>query len=210
MLLIWEVQSHMLMLTYLVPVIQLSITCHTIWFFLPQTFEPISPHNPYQPYALGESWSEQVYLNTSFCLVLHNTLWSIHQINHQINLILTAPYASLARASKPIPLCTWSLLHGFTFSNHIQYHIRHSSSQAQLLFLPYTVFECRRNIRNQPVSTTIPSPSLFRDITTIRKHQHFGEILKYLFLMFFKTVSHIVKHSTGPLPTLVFIRTQNN
>ena len=108
------------------------------------------------------------------------------------------------------PPRTWSLLHGFTFSNHIQYHIRHSSPHAQLIFLPYTVFECRHNIRNQPVSTTIPSPSSFRDITTIRKHQHFGEILKYFFLMFFKTVSHIAKHSTGPLPTLVFIRTQKN
>ena len=45
----------------------------------------------------------QVYLNTSFYLVLHNTLWPIHRINHQINLIFTAPYASLARASKPMP-----------------------------------------------------------------------------------------------------------
>ena len=45
----------------------------------------------------------QVYLNTSFCLVLHNTLSPVHQINHQINLIFTTPYASLARASKPIP-----------------------------------------------------------------------------------------------------------
>ena len=47
--------------------------------------------------------SAKVYLNTSFCLVLHNTLWPVHQINHQINLIFTTPYASLARASKPIP-----------------------------------------------------------------------------------------------------------
>ena len=110
----------------------------------------------------------------------------------------------------PYPPCTWSLPHGSTFSDHIQYHIRHSSPHAQLIFLPYTMFECHHNIRNQPVSTTIPSPSSFRDITTIRKHQHFGEILKYFFLMFFKTVSHIAKHSTGPLPTLVFIRTQKN
>ena len=155
------------------------------------------------------AWTK-VYLNTSFCLVLHNTLWPIHRINHQINFIFTAPYASLARASKSIPPCTWSLLHGFTFSNHIQYHIRHSSPHAQLIFLPYTVFECRHNIRNQPVSTTIPSPSSFRNITTIRKHQHFGEILKYFFLMFFKTASHIAKQSTGPPPTLLFIRTQKN
>ena len=90
---------------------------------------------------------------------------------------------------------TWSLPHSCTFSNHIQYHIRHSSPHTQLIFLPYTVFECRHNIRNQPISTTIPSPSSFCDITTIRKHKHFGEIFKYFFLMFFKTVSHIAKHS---------------
>ena len=152
----------------------------------------------------------QVYLNTSFCLVLHNTLWPIHRINHQINFIFTAPYASLARASKSIPPCTWSLLHGFTFSNHIQYHIRHSSPHAQLILLPYTVFECHHNIRNQAVSTKIPSASSFRDITTIRKHRHFGGILKYFFLMFFKTILHIAKHSIDPLPTLGFIRTENN
>ena len=44
----------------------------------------------------------KVYLNTSFSLRLHNTLWPIHQFNHQINLIFTIPYASLARASKLI------------------------------------------------------------------------------------------------------------
>ena len=154
--------------------------------------------------------SARVGLNTSFYLVLHNTLWPIHQINHQINLIFTAPYVSLARAAKPIPPCTWFLPHGSIFPNYIQYHIRHSSTHAQLIFLPYTVFKCRHNIRNQLVSTTIPSPSSFRDITTIRKHQYLGEILKYFFLMFFKTVSHIAKHSTGSLPTLVFIRTRKN
>ena len=110
------------------------------------------------------------------------------------------------------PLHTWLLPHGSTFSNHIQYNIRHSSPHMQLIFLPYTVFQCRHNIRNQPVSTKIQSPSSFCNITTIRKHQHFAEILKYFFLMFFKTVSHmyIAKHSTCPLLTLVFIFTQNN
>ena len=108
------------------------------------------------------------------------------------------------------PPCIWSLLNGSTFCSYIQYHIRHSSLHEQLIFLPYTLFRCRHNIRNQPISTTIPSPSSFRDITTISKHQHFGEIFKYFFLMFFQTVSHIAEHSTGPLPTLVFIRTQKN
>ena len=41
------------------------------------------------------------------------------------------------------------------------------------------VFQCRHNIRNQPVSTTIPSQS--STITTIRKHQPFGEIIKCVF-----------------------------
>ena len=116
----------------------------------------------------------------------------------------------MAQASKPIPPCTCFLPHSFTFSNHIKYHILHSSPHVQLIFLPYTVFQCRCNVRTQPVSTTIPSPSLFSGITTIRKHQHFGDILKYFFLMFFKTISHIAKHSTSPLPTMVFICTQKN
>ena len=47
--------------------------------------------------------SAKVYLNTSFCLVSHNTLWPLHRIDHQINLIFTASYASMAWASKPIP-----------------------------------------------------------------------------------------------------------
>ena len=46
--------------------------------------------------------SAKVYLNTSFCLVLHNTVWPVHRINHQINLVFIIPYASLAQASKPI------------------------------------------------------------------------------------------------------------
>ena len=62
-----------------------------------------------------------------------------------------------------------------------QYHIRHSSPHMQLIFLPYMVFECRHNIQNQTASTAIPSPSSIRDITTIGKHQHLGEILKYVF-----------------------------
>ena len=57
---------------------------------------------------------------------------------------------------------------------------------ARYISLPYMILECRHNIRNQPVSTTIPSPSSFRDITTIRKHRHFGEILKYVFSYVFQ------------------------
>ena len=75
------------------------------------------------------------------------------------------------------------------------------------------VFECRHSIRNQPAPTTIPSPNLFRDITTIGTPQHVGEILKDVFFVFFKTVWHVGRHSTQhrqilfyPLLVLVFIR----
>ena len=52
--------------------------------------------------------------------------------------------------------------------------------------LSYMVFECRHNILNQSVSTTIPSPTSFRNIVTISKHQHFGKILKYVFSYVFQ------------------------
>ena len=49
----------------------------------------------------GPMISTKVYLNASSCLVLHNTLWSLHQTNFQ--LIFTTPYPSLALASILIP-----------------------------------------------------------------------------------------------------------
>ena len=67
----------------------------------------------------------QVYLNTSFCLVLHNTLWPVHQINHQINLNSPLP---IPHWLEPLYLYfphTWSLPHGSIFSNHIP--ISHTS-----------------------------------------------------------------------------------
>ena len=60
------------------------------------------------------------------------------------------------------------------------------TTHARYISLPCMTFECRHNIRNQPVSTTIPSPSSFRHITTIRKHRHFGENLKYVFSYVFQ------------------------
>ena len=54
------------------------------------------------------------------------------------------------------------------------------------------------SLLHEPVSTAIPSQGSFRDITTTRKHRHLGEILKYVFsYVFFKTVLHKAKHSTG-------------
>ena len=58
------------------------------------------------------------------------------------------------------------------------------------------VFECSNNIRNQLVSTAIPSPDLFCDITAIGTHQHFGKIRKDIFFVFLNTVWHLQRHST--------------
>ena len=47
------------------------------------------------------------------------------------------------------------------------------------------VFECRQNIRNQPVSTAIPSTNSFCDITTLGTLQHLGKIFKDISRFFF-------------------------
>ena len=69
----------------------------------------------------------------------------------------------------------------FSF-NHVSLSLTSQlTTHVRYIALPYMIFECRHNIRNQPISTIIPSPSSFCDITMIRKHRHFGEILKYVF-----------------------------
>ena len=66
-----------------------------------------------------------------------------------------------------------------------------------LYFFPDMVFESCHNIRNQPVSTGIPSLNSFHDIITIRTHQYLGKILKDIFSRFiFKEVLHLDRHST--------------
>ena len=122
--------------------------------------------------------SAKVYLNTSCCLVLHNTLWPVHRINHQINLIFTAPYASLARASKPIPsphLVSPPRFH--FFQSHAISHTSQLTTHATYISSIYGVRMPSQHSK-PAVSTTKPSPSSFHEITTIRKHEHFGEILK--------------------------------
>ena len=67
----------------------------------------------------------------------------------------------------------------FSF-NHVPLSLTpQPTTHGRYISLLYMVFECCHNIRKQLASTTIPSPSWFRDITTIRKHQRFGKILKY-------------------------------
>ena len=147
-----------------------------------------------------------VYLNPGlFCLVLHTTLCSVRQMKPQP--IFTALYPTLALVSNTYTLLTSS--HSPTipsFPITYQYHMDHSSPYTQLIFLPYMVFECRHNLRNQHVSTAIPSPSSFRDITTIRKHQHLGETVFLCFLRHYC----IQLNTTQKLPALVFIRTHKN
>ena len=76
---------------------------------------------------------------------------------------------------------------GSTFLNHIPVtRMSQLTTHAPHIF-PYMVLECCHNIRNQSVSTEIPSPNSFCDITSIGTHQHLGKILKYIFY-FFKTV----------------------
>ena len=115
----------------------------------------------------------QVYLNTSFCLVLRNTLSPVHQINHQINLIFTTPYASLARASKPIPPCTWFLLHGSIFSNHIQYHTSQLTTRATYISSIYGVRMLPQHskpayIHNSTISKFIPRRHCDKETSTFR------------------------------------------
>ena len=124
-------------------------------------------------------------LNPSlFCFVIHTTLWSITQMNSLP--IFTASYLTLALASNISSFFTSSPSPKIPFFpiTH-QYHICHSSPHTRPLFFPFMVFERRHNFPNLPVSTVIPSPSSFRDITTIGTYQHLGEILKDAFSYIF-------------------------
>ena len=100
----------------------------------------------------------------------------------------TPPCPTPALASNIYNLFTSNPSSQVPFSfNHVPLSLTSQlTTHARYISLPCMVFECRHNIRNQPVSTTIPSPSSFRDITTIRKHQHLGEILKDVFSYVFQ------------------------
>ena len=74
----------------------------------------------------------------------------------------------------------------FSF-NHVPLSLTSQlTTHARYISRPYVVFKCRRNILNQPVSTTMPFPSLFCDITTTETHRHFGKILIDIFFIFSK------------------------
>ena len=73
----------------------------------------------------------------------------------------------------------------FSF-NHVPLSLTSQlTTHASYISLPYMIFECRHNIRNQPVSTTILFPSPFGYSTTPETHRHFGKIIINIFLIFF-------------------------
>ena len=81
--------------------------------------------------------------------------------------------------SHPSPQVPFSFNHlPLSLTSQLSTHVRYISP-------PCMVFECRHNIENQPVSTTIPFPSPFCNSATTETHQHFGKILIDIFLIFF-------------------------
>ena len=97
MLLIWEVQLGIANFNIFG---SNNITLHNLWHHMAFSSPDLPVNITLQPLS-GLMLSTKVYLNTSFWIVLHNTLWSVHQINFQP--ILTTPYPSLTLASIPIP-----------------------------------------------------------------------------------------------------------
>ena len=146
-----------------------------MWSSLPQTLWPTLPYNPSRSYAFNESLSEFRFILP--CFTYHSMICPPDYLpaNIHCSLCLTDSglYTYTLLTPSPSPTVPF-------FPITYQYHIRQSSPHTQLIFLPYMVLECHHNIWNQTVSTAIPTPSSFRDITTIRKHQHLGEILKYV------------------------------
>ena len=164
---------------------------------LPETFQPALPYNPYQTLYFRRKfiWI-QVYLNTSFCLVSHNTLRSVYQIKFQP--IFTAPYPSLALASIPIPsshLVPPSWFHFPQSHTNITYITAHHTGNSYSFHIwcsnAVTTFE------------TSPYPQQYHlqvhSATSLRQANISisVRILTTFFVLFSKTVLHIAKHSTG-------------
>ena len=168
-LLIWEVQSHINVNIFSSSNITLHNLQHHVVFSSPDFPANITP----QP-LLDLMLSAKVYLNTSFCLVLHNTLWPVHQINYQINLIFTAPYPSLARASIPIPSPHLVPPTRFTFSNHIPIsHMSQLTTHATHIPSIYGVRMPSQHseparIHNNTISKFIPRHHYDKETSTFR------------------------------------------
>ena len=136
----------------------------------------------------------EVCLNPGlFYLALHTTLWSVRKMNSKP--IFTAQYPIIDLAFNTYTLLTSSSSpHSSIFSNHIP--IPHTSQltthAAHIPSIHGIRMPPQHSKPTRVHSNTISSS--FRDITTIRKYQHLGETF---FLMFFETVLHIAKHSSG-------------
>ena len=108
----------------------------------------------------------------------HSVLWSLPLWTRVSYLPLHVPHQLW------LPIFTTSSPFSF---NHVPLSLTSQLiTHERYISLSYMVFECRHNILNQSVSTTIPSPTSFRNIITISKHQHFGKILKYVFSYVFQ------------------------
>ena len=162
-------------------------------------------------YAFNGSLSPSIYF-----FIIHTTLWSFPLSN--FHPIFTPPYHTLGLASNIYILLTSSPSSQIPFFfNHIP--ISRTSQHKQPTFIQYMVFECRHKIRNQAVSTAIPSLNSFFDIPTIGTHQPLGEMrfLKTFFSGFFFQDSMACRQAVAhrqilfyPLLALVFILTHKN
>ena len=90
-------------------------------------------------------------------------------VSNIYNLFISNPFSQVPFSLNHVPLSLTSQL-----TTHSRY-----------ISLPCMVFECSHNIRNQPVSITIPFPSPFCNSTNTETLRHFGKILIDIFKNFF-------------------------
>ena len=99
--------------------------------------------------------TEVCFKPSVYFTITHTTLWFLPLMNSRS--IFTSPCPTLALASNIYTLLTSSpspQVPFFSIMHH--YHILHNSPHTHAISIPYIVFECRHNIRNQPVSTATP------------------------------------------------------
>ena len=115
----------------------------------------------------------------------HTVLWSLLLRNSRP--IFTPPCLTLALASNIYTLFTSSpspqAPFFFQSRTTITYVTAHHT-RTLYTFFSYLVFEFLRNIRNQPVSTTIQFPNSFRVITTAENINISVRVLKTFFSIF--------------------------
>ena len=111
--------------------------------------------------------------------------WSLSLKDSRLTSTPPCPTPALASNIQNLFISNPSSQVTFSF-NHVPLPLTSQLTRhARYILLPHIVFECGHNIRNQPVSTIIPFPGSFCDITTTETHLHFGKILIDIFLIFF-------------------------